>query len=325
MDAIRNYLESMFMNLPNTPEVQKAKYELGQMMEDKYNELIKEGKTENEAVGTVISEFGNLDEIADDLGLRSVLSAPEVIARRLVSLQEIKQFFADKSRQAYMVALGVMLCILSPVGCIFGDSFGGNAGEAIGVVLLFVMIAVGVAMFIMSGALMKKWEYLKNESCGIDFETSNFVHNEKENNRMMHALLITIGVILCIVSSVPAAVIGIFAMGNIFLDELSGALVLIFVAIGVFLIIMAAMRSGSFDEVLKLNGAGTVGGSYVTSQAEEHYSSRTAEVIMQVFWPTTTCIYLCWSFLTFEWGITWIIWPVAAVLHTLLKNILKGA
>ena len=37
METIRNYLESMFSQLPNTPEVLKAKYELGQMMEDKYS------------------------------------------------------------------------------------------------------------------------------------------------------------------------------------------------------------------------------------------------------------------------------------------------
>jgi len=73
MDAIKNYLETMFLNLPNTPEVQKAKYELGQMMEDKYRELIADGKTENEAIGTVIAEFGNLDELAEDLGIDSVL------------------------------------------------------------------------------------------------------------------------------------------------------------------------------------------------------------------------------------------------------------
>lgn len=44
METIKNYLENMFSHLPNTPEVQKAKYELYQMMEDKYNELISEGK-----------------------------------------------------------------------------------------------------------------------------------------------------------------------------------------------------------------------------------------------------------------------------------------
>lgn len=63
METIKNYLENMFSHLPNTPEVQKAKYELYQMMEDKYNELISEGKSDNEAIGIVISEFGNLDEL----------------------------------------------------------------------------------------------------------------------------------------------------------------------------------------------------------------------------------------------------------------------
>ena len=61
MKTIKNYLESMFAKLPNTPEVKKAKDELWQMMEDKYNELIAEGMSDNAAVGTVISEFGNLD------------------------------------------------------------------------------------------------------------------------------------------------------------------------------------------------------------------------------------------------------------------------
>ena len=36
METIKNYLESMFRNLPNTSEVIKAKNELFQMMEDKY-------------------------------------------------------------------------------------------------------------------------------------------------------------------------------------------------------------------------------------------------------------------------------------------------
>ena len=49
METIKNYLENMFSHLPNTPEVLKAKYELYQMMEDKYNELISEGKSDNEA------------------------------------------------------------------------------------------------------------------------------------------------------------------------------------------------------------------------------------------------------------------------------------
>ena len=82
MNAIRNYLDNMFRNLPNTEEVRRAKSELLQMMEDKYEELIAEGKTENEAVGIVISEFGNLDELADSLGIsEAVLKIPQRTSR----------------------------------------------------------------------------------------------------------------------------------------------------------------------------------------------------------------------------------------------------
>ncbi|HSN94092.1 MAG TPA: permease prefix domain 1-containing protein, partial [Anaerolineaceae bacterium] len=63
MEAIKSYLNNMFTNMPSTPEVVRAKEELGQMMEDKYTELRQNGKTENEAVGAVISEFGNLEEL----------------------------------------------------------------------------------------------------------------------------------------------------------------------------------------------------------------------------------------------------------------------
>ena len=41
MNAIKNYLDNMFRNLPNTEEVRRAKSELLEMMEDKYEELIK--------------------------------------------------------------------------------------------------------------------------------------------------------------------------------------------------------------------------------------------------------------------------------------------
>lgn len=74
METIKNYLESMFMNMPNTAEVRRAKDVLWEMMEDKYTELIAEGKSENEAVATVISEFGNLQELAEELGINQLVN-----------------------------------------------------------------------------------------------------------------------------------------------------------------------------------------------------------------------------------------------------------
>ena len=111
METIKNYLESMFRNLPNTPEVLKAKSELLQMMEDKYAELIREGKSENEAVATVISEFGNLDEVAASLGIKDVIGKGEEHQRRSLSLEEVKEFITDGCASMLYKAIGIAFFI----------------------------------------------------------------------------------------------------------------------------------------------------------------------------------------------------------------------
>ena len=71
MDTIRIYLENMFARLPGTPEIMKLQNDMLHTMEDKYEELKSEGKSENEAIGIVISEFGNIDELLEELGLKT--------------------------------------------------------------------------------------------------------------------------------------------------------------------------------------------------------------------------------------------------------------
>ena len=120
METIKNYLEAMFANLPNTDSVRKAKYELLQMMEDKYSELISEGVSENEAVGTVISEFGNLDDLAEELGLQDEIhTSYETMTenpRRNISFEQAKEYIGVRTKHALFVASGVLLCILSVCG-----------------------------------------------------------------------------------------------------------------------------------------------------------------------------------------------------------------
>lgn len=325
MQAIRNYLETMFMNLPNTPEVLRAKEELWQMMEDKYTELKNEGKSENEAVGTVISEFGNLDELAEELGIHQFMELPEVVAeqpRRTITMEDTKQFLHDKARQAFQMAFGVLLCIVSPVGIIISEAV--HINELIGVLALFLCIAVAVGMFVFSGISIKKWDFLKQEPCSLDFETTNYVHEKKDYNRGIFALFLVIGIGLCILSVIPVIIFGEINLHlqAVDLESMGAAFLLLFVAIGVFLIVYGSMIYGSFDELLKVNDVRTVGGNYVPEQKEQYMTPAMA-TIMEVYWPTITCIYLIWSFLTFEWWVSWIIWPVAAIVHSILKSIFK--
>ena len=69
MDAIDTFLDAMFAPYPATPRLLEAKGELHAMMEDAYTDAISKGKTHNEAVGQVITDFGNLEELAPVLGI----------------------------------------------------------------------------------------------------------------------------------------------------------------------------------------------------------------------------------------------------------------
>lgn len=320
METIKNYLETMFSQLPNTSEVIKAKNELGQIMEDKYQELLNEGKTENEAVGIVISEFGNLDELAEDLGIKSFINNSNLVDDNIIKSDEVKKYIKDTIRSGYMIGLGVLLCIISVCGPIITSEFY-NDDAISGIVFMFITIAVAVGLFVFNGMEMSKWKHLSQNAYCIDFATAEYVHNQKESFRMIKAMMITIGVILCILSVVPIIIIDSFTYGK---GSFAIGPVLMFVMIGiaVFLFVTAGVRDGAYDKILNLNKGGTMGANFVSSQKNK-YTNKTVGEIMSVYWNIVTCIYLCWSFLTFKWHITWIVFVIAAVIENLINSIYK--
>jgi len=68
METIKNYLDNILPICQNKGNG-TAKSEIYYNMEEKYNELKKSGKPENEAIGIVISEFGNIDELLEEMGI----------------------------------------------------------------------------------------------------------------------------------------------------------------------------------------------------------------------------------------------------------------
>lgn len=368
METIKTYIENMFLNLPSTPEVQKAKRELLCMMEDKYTELKEEGKTENEAVGIVISEFGNLDEIAESLGISEVVNPQEKNEentqadadnmagsgskggyqgaqepRRLLTLERAKEYISYKLRHCKFIALGVMLCIFSPVWCIFFDAVGENFGgedvlDALGATLLFLTVAVAVILFVMSGSLGKEWEWIERKRFVSDFATLAYVEKEKKEFRSKYAVFMSVGISLCIISVIPPIIMD--SLDVDFLDDISGGLLLIMVGAGVFLIVMCNMIMDTYENLLKNSNKYTfnpdrnaVGIDYsdvpsAPGNGAEFYTDKMAkedetQKEWEVFWPTVSCIYLCLSFLTFRWNVTWIIWPIASVIYALIKSFNK--
>ena len=314
METIKNYLEAMFAGMPDTPEVRKAKAELLQMMEDKYSELREQGQSENTAVGTVISEFGNLDELAEDLGLKKEVEefheTESANPRRQISRDEAAAFIENRIKKSLFRALGVMLCIIS-VACPILTAQSEKRILLAGPALVFVCIALGVGFLVYSGFVDSDWKFIGKQLCFIDMNTASYVKERRRGFEGIRAICVTIGIILCIVCWVPCM---LFAMTARVI--FGPAMMFMIVGIGVFLIVYANSASKGFDMLLRVNDTKTISGGYgAPAPSEVKYISKTAETIVVCYWQVITCLYLILSFLTFRWDLTWIIWPIAAVAH----------
>lgn len=322
MEAIKTYLESMFARLPNTPEVWKAKDELLQMMEDRYSDLIQEGKNPNEAVGAVIAEFGNLDEVAESLGIETVVRHNQIEDQPEFTLEDAEKMIKDRSRISFLRGLAVFLFIISPVGFILFDSLEASGFLLTGGLLfMFACIAAGVGLLVFNSVIDSKWHDIRKIPFRIDYMTASEIYDQKEEYRVKHALFKAIGIILIVISFVPAAVIDELRLPEVIENVVGGSSLLILVGIGVLMLIYTSGRNSTYDEILRMNDRSTIAGSYVPESDETiTYSNETLAEVMSVYWHTVTCIYLIWSFLTFHWWITWIIWPVAAIIRGLINS-----
>ena len=212
MEAIREYLSNMFMNLPETPQVLRAKAELMEMMEDKYEELIAEGMSEKEAVGTVISEFGNLDELAEELGIGDFMKKEKEPqekksrhADRRWGLEEAKKYVAFAKTHARYIALGVMFCIWGPFlesvfdGAINQGYLGTLVGNLLGNMGMFLLVGVAVVLFVLASTRTKEYGKVSRYTIALDEEAAAYVRENQERDEKRRVVKTCIGV-FCVFS-----------------------------------------------------------------------------------------------------------------------------
>ena len=223
METIKNYLDNIFSSLPKSVEIIKMKEELLSNMEDKYNELKESGKTENEAIGIVISEFGNIDELIMEFGIDNKKQIENIPT---ITMEEAENYMRDKVKYGKLIAVGTLLCILAPVILMFTHSlildevFGTNITtetlEGLSVIPLFIFIAIAVGLFIYAGTQLDKYKYLEEDFI-LPLHVQQRVKNKKQEFASTSTMSIITGVILCVLS--PVALIGISAIGGYMMTD----------------------------------------------------------------------------------------------------------
>lgn len=235
---------------------------------------------------------------------------------RSVSMEEASAFLEHRERSSRRVALGVLMCILSPVLLIVLSSAQENGLIAlseqqvtgIGLAAMLLLIGGAVALFIIQGLRASKFEYLSKESIETSYGVDGIVRDRREKFRHSFNTHIALGVVLCVVAALPLFIAMFFFGGedksaNEFPHAVAAACLLLFVALGVYLIVRASIVWGSFQILLE-------DGEYTRQKKAEN---RQNDLLSSIYWCSVTAIFLAYSFITGRWHRSWIIWPVAGV------------
>ena len=318
MDTISNYVESIFADLPNTPELSEQKQAMLTKMQDKYQQLKAEGKSEHEAISTAIAAHGNID----DYTVSDIPTSPAEIPDNEVYLtpEQVDEYIDHRHHFAWAMATGVFLCIMGPASLFLGqylagyrDGQGGRTSDLMDIltlVPLFIFVAAGVALFILYGMKEQQFE-LEEKRVQLDATTYARLKADHKAFRPRLAVAVAIGVALCILAPV-SMLLSVVLLGEE--NGLSLVFLLSFIAIGVFLFIFYGIQDETYEKLLSI-------GEFAKDKAEKN---KVVGIVAGVVFPLAAAVYLIAGFVYYAWASAWINFPIVGILFGIFATVYNG-
>ncbi|MEJ8306901.1 permease prefix domain 1-containing protein [Saccharibacillus sacchari] len=313
MDVLRAYLNSLFAAWPRTAQVLNLKREMLDTMEDKYEELKQDGKSEHEAIGIVISEFGSIDELMHELGILPVSDDGDKV---VVSKQSAHEYEKIVRRSARLQAIGWLSILLGVAAtmCIAALKDNGAFGNwssdqayLFAVIVLFVFVVPAIGLFIAGGNGKDKYTMLENEF-ELEADAKDSVKRHMETFRPLHSRLIVIAACLGTLSPVALLIAGMRGETEI---AYGAAIMLALLGLAIFLFAYAGSIQGGYQRLLQL-------GEYTPEKKEEN---RVIGRIATVLWPLAFVVFFVSGFVYGRWDVNWAVFPVTAVLFAAIGGV----
>lgn len=258
--------------------------------------------------------------LKDEMGEMELTGGKDVPEGRIVSVEEANAYMSAAKEVCGRIATAVSLFILSPVclllmAAMWEDSVLEDRMSLLGLIVLLLVVAAGVAICIFNGMKLEKYKYIEEESFSLQYGVEGIVEKQKSNFEEKYRMSVVIGTILCIVGVIPLLLAAIFTENNVTL--VGGVCILLFfVAGGAHLFVRAGIVKESFDKLLQC-GEYTMGNKAL---------NKKVSFFPEVYWLLVTAAYLAYSFYTGDqWHKSWIVWPVAGVLFAAVYALIREA
>ena len=242
---------------------------------------------------------------------------------RAVSMEEANDYLAYKKTAAVKIALGVLLCILSPVCMILLGGFSeyGSLNEtlasAVGICTLLAMVAVAVGIFIATALAGKKWAFIdEHKPFELSYGVDGMVREKMDAFSPKHTVLVVAGVVLCIFCAAPLIVAGVLEQE--LLSVIMTGVLLALCGAGVFCFVLGGVRYDAYESLLK--GDRRLSAKKLQGKKK---SQSAFGLFSEVYWLLVTATYFAWSFISGDWHISWLTWVVGSAVFTIIKLIYK--
>lgn len=268
-----------------------------------------------------ILQLGNLFGVTTDYLLKDELVDEEFVEGvdetpiRKISLAEANDYLEQRKNASVQIAIATLLCIISPILIFLLLAFSEctsipiteNLAVGIGMVALFSLVTIAVVIYIRVGFKNAPYEFLEKEPFETEYGVTGLAREKQKTYRNTYIKYNIFGTCACILSPVPLICAALSGKGLLVLIML--CVTLLTVAIGVMFFIVAGVRWASMQKLLKEGEFSEKG----------KQKNKIIEAIGTVYWLLATAIYLGWSFLTSDWHITWVLWPIAGVLFAVVE------
>ena len=279
----------------------------------------------------VTTDYLLKDEIEDlpvsvpqmESGYMSVFPEDEP-KKRQVSMEEANDYLELTEQVAPKTALGVMLCIWSPIVLIMLGGLSDmknaviseNAAAAIGVAVLLIMIAAAVAIFIIRSSKLNRFDYLEKEEIELLYGVEAAVRRKKESFENAYRVTVATGVGIILAGVAQLVAIGALTEGGPeIIPIISLCVMLLMIGCAVYLFVKNGMINESCNKLLQLE-------DYTP---ENKAVGRRIGWVPGAYWSLATAIYLGISFITDAWDRSWIVWPVAGVLYAAIYGVFHAS
>lgn len=248
--------------------------------------------------------------LKDEVELTSGIEEDRDLPLAKVKLDEARAYLAAKEKIAGILATASLIFVYSVLPLFLLQAYSqtddtlisSNQAAGIGLVTLFLMVIIGVMAAISTLKYKRNFEKIEESDFELEYGVESILDEQAEDYKHVFVFRLALSVGMFIFAVLPL-IISSFLTDLEWIMILMLSLMIAIIGAGVYILVPAVSKHTAYNRLLGR-------GDFAPSRRAE---TKMAEKIGAIYWPLMVAIYLGWSFLTMDWHITWIVWPVAGV------------